>query len=107
MRTAGNPTTDQTDPHIAWWETAAELAADMTGKPDLANAEMNWAGERMRALHGLIADTPATSLAAVACQVRVGLATLREETDPDHGLVALERALVALERLGTPMERDR
>jgi hypothetical protein len=96
MQTRDLSSSNGTDPHIAWWHAACELVDKMNGRPDLADAEMNRAGELARRFHGLIAGAPATSRIALACQIQVALLAMRGETLAEHGEAALEQVLAAI-----------
>lgn len=89
-----------TDPHLAWAREAAELARQLREQPDRADLF-----ERLCSLRDKIAQTPATTPAGIAEQVRLAVVCDQEgSTLEECEITAMEGALASLERLATQPE---
>ena len=89
-----------TDPHTEWladidiaWE---RMNAPGPGLPD---AEMNRLDDEVGRCQGLIAETPARSIAGIICQITVGYHTADGLADNETGMLSLKNAITALEQL--------
>ena len=91
----GSPT-----PRASHKTPRAATASTMDGPPDLEDADIDRLGDQMCELHGLIAETPANTIAGIACQVRVAITTLRGAATLECGEMALEQVVRALEQRG-------
>lgn len=100
MQVPGTPSSIPADPHVEWSRLLDGIRRTMDGPPDLEDADIDRLGDQMCELHGLIAETPANTIAGIACQVRVAITTLRGAATLECGEMALEQVVRALEQRG-------
>jgi hypothetical protein len=87
------------DPHIAWATEAAELRLQALN-PGLSDNDSGDLFEQAWACEDLICAAPATTLAGVACQLRVLLVQNETGSQDEHVAAGLENALATVLRLG-------
>lgn len=88
------------DQHTEWMATIDIAWRLMEDTVDISDAEMSRLSGEVARCQDLIAETPACSIDGVICQIKVGHHTADGLAPGKTGMLALEKAIAALEQLG-------